>query len=327
MGKKIIVLFVLVALVVVPLAGPACGPERGIPAAELVPQRASLVADINLFRIFSDADAVNALNDAFAQFGDSQTLEELVEEVKQETGIDLRDFSKVVIFGDEDLDSYGGAILKGDFDPEDLAAIIEKGADGEVTTSSYRGYTLHLIKQDDGESAVCLLDDNTIALGTTVAVEDVVDVKEGGAGLSGPVFEVYSGMDDAWLRMTAQVPEEGLSDGIGAEESPINLAFLQDLQAAGLSFDKSGQAISLQFELYFKTTEAAAEAGKAIESLINLATLLPDVSPESLDMLKKIGVSVSGLFLTVSLDTTLAEIENLKEAMNMEESLVDSLTS
>jgi len=327
MGKKLVLLFVLIALVAVPLAGLGCGPEKGTPAAELVPQRASLVADVNLFRIFSDADAVNALNDAFAQFGDSKTLEDLVDEVKQETGIDLRDFSKAVIFGDGDLDSYGGAILKGDFDEEDLTAIIESSATGEVTTSSYKGYTLHLIKQDDKESAVCLLDGNTIALGTTIAVEDVIDVKEGGAGLSGPVQEVYSSMDDAWLRMAAQVPEEGLGDGIGGEQSPINLTFLQDLQAVGLSFDKSGQTISLKFKLYFETAEAATEAGKAIESLLNLATLLPDISPESLDMLKKISLSVSGLFLTVSLDTTLAEIESLTEALNMDGSLVDSLTS
>ena len=54
---------------------------------------------------------------------------------------------------------------------------------------SYKGYQLYVIAHEGLEMAICFLDERSIALGATVAIKDVVDVKEGATPLGGPVYE------------------------------------------------------------------------------------------------------------------------------------------
>ena len=93
-----LLVLVFMSAIVVGCETPGTGP--GLTAIELVPQDANLVANIQISEIINDQD----LSDAYAEFesepGQPQTLEEALDELVNETGIDLRDFSEVVIFAD-----------------------------------------------------------------------------------------------------------------------------------------------------------------------------------------------------------------------------------
>ena len=323
MGRKIILLIMVIVWSAVPALGIACATEKGTPAIDLVPQQANFAAEVNLSRIFTDPDVLDLVNEIGAQLEEPKTIDELLDQTEEKTGIDLRDFSKIVVFGDTEFERYVGAILKGDFDQEALIDSIESKFGEEMTTTSYKGYKLYLIRREGEELAICFLDDNSIALGATVTVEDVIDVKDGGDGLSGPVYEAYTSLGDAWLKAAAEVPEKAMGN-IAGVEIPVALKVFEDVQAAGFSFDKAGQALSVQFKLYFPTPDSATAAKEAIDNLMNLATLLPNVSPETLDMLKKLSVGVSGVSVTISLETTVAEIQSAVEAMVGDGLLVDS---
>jgi len=310
MVKKTAFLFMVIALVAVSVVGIGCGAEKGTPAIDLVPQKANFAADVNLYRIFIDPDVLHLVNEIGAKLEEPKSVDELLDQVKQKTGIDIRDFSKIMIFGATEFERYVGAIVKGDFDQVALIYSIESAFGEKMTPTSYKGYQLYLITHEDEEVAICLLDENSIALGATVTVEDVIDVKEGATGLSGPVYEAYASLDDAWFKMAAEVPKEAMGD-ITFGDIPIPLKVFEDVRAAGFSFDKSGQALSAQFKLYFSTSESADAAGEAITSLMDLIKFLPNVSPEILDILQGLTVSVSGAWVTMSLQTTVAEIQSL----------------
>jgi len=314
MVKKTAFLFMVIALVAVSVVGIGCGAEKGTPAIDLVPQKANFAADVNLYRIFIDPDVLHLVNEIGAKLEEPKSVDELLDQVKQKTGIDIRDFSKIMIFGATEFERYVGAIVKGDFDQVALIYSIESAFGEKMTPTSYKGYQLYLITHEDEEVAICLLDENSIALGATVTVEDVIDVKEGATGLSGPVYEAYASLDDAWFKMAAEVPKEAMGD-ITFGDIPIPLKVFEDVRAAGFSFDKSGQALSAQFKLYFSTSESADAAGEAITSLMDLIKFLPNVSPEILDILQGLKVSVSGAWVTISLETTVAELRSLLQGI------------
>lgn len=316
MVKKTAFLFMGIALVIIAVVGIGCGPEKGIPAIDLVPQRADIVADVDLYRIFTDPDVLNLANEIGAKLEEPKTVDELVDQLKQEIGIDLYDFSKIMLFGATEFEHYVGAIVKGDFDQAALIGSIDSRFGEEMVTTSYKGYKLYLVTREDEEIAISVLDDNSIALGATVAVEDIIDVKEGATGLSGAVYEAYASMGDAWVKAAAEVPDEAIGD-LPFGEIPGSLEVFEDVRAVGFSLDKSGQALSAQVKLFFSTSDSAAATGEAITSLMNLIAFLPNVPPEIVDILEELTVSVSGTWVTISLETSVAEIRSLMRGVEL----------
>lgn len=322
MVKKVALLLMLIALLATSLVVGCAGVPPAITAIDLVPQQANFVASIQISRILSDADLIAAYNEAAKGRDQPQTFDELLNQVEEATGIDPRDFSEAVIFGDteslgESGAQYLGAIVTGTFDTEALIESIEQAIGEEMTTTDYKGYQIYSITIDSDEAALCFLSDDSFVCGSVAAVKDVIDVKEGAPCLSGPIAEAYDSLGDVWIKAAAEVPEEAMAQ-IPEAEIPIGLEAFWDVQVVGFGFNKVGQLLSAQLKLYFSSSASAADAETMINSLISfIPIMMPpgEIPPEVIALLDGLDVSRSGQWVTISLQTTVTEVQNLVEAM------------
>lgn len=340
MVKKVVPLLLIIALFVSSLVAVGCEPAPVIVAIDLVPQEANLVASIQISRILTDADLIAAYDGWEKDPEMPQTFEQAMDQVADEIGIDPRDFSEAVIFGDiESEDYYLGAIITGTFDREALIESIEGAIGEEMTITEYKGYQIYEatievpgeamevpeeawggippdepIGIEELEIAICFLSDDSFVCGSIDAVRDVIDVKEGEPGLSGTVAEAYISLGDVWIKVAAEMPEGWMGE-IPEEEVPIGLEAFEDVQVVGFGFNKAGQTLSAQIKLYFSSSQSAAAAEDTISGLISLISILPDIPPELGDILDGLDVGRSGPWVTISLTATMTEIENLVEAI------------
>ncbi len=314
MIKKIIPLILCVALIA-GLAGTGCSSAPPpVPLTEPIPQMANLVASIQINEILTDEDLIEAYNEAEKDPEMPETVEEAMQEVEDEIGIDPRDFSEAVVFSDTECeDGYWGAIITGTFDEEGLIENIEQEIGEELTYTDYRGYKRYA--DEAGENGLCFLSDNAFLIGTLDAVEDSLDVAAGYAmPLEGPVVDTYEAFGDVWIRVAAKLPPESIED-ITGDEIPLKSETLERVEAVGASLNKVGQNASLEIRVCL-TSPVLAEALKVI--LVGIKTyfqISEDLPAEAVDVIKKIVLSRSGSCTVLMLTATVHEIEDLAESI------------
>lgn len=308
MGRKVVFLFLAIALLAGLSAVLGCEAEKaekkGIAAIDLVPQTANIAASVDLNRIFADDDVLDIINQIAANLEEPKTVDELLAQVEEEAGIDLRDFFEVLIFGDFESEDYLGAIVKGDFEQEALIGSIENAVGEELSASDYKGYQIYNIP--DQEMAICFLNSNTILGGSRAAVKDAIDVKEGAPSLGKPIYDTYSILGDAWVKVAAEVPAEAMDEM--PEELPPGFNTFLDMQAIGLSFNKVGVNLSLQLKLLFPNSANAEDAKGAFDALKGMLAFIPDLPGEATEIVDRLNVEQSGSWLTISFEATKAEI-------------------
>ena len=195
MGSKKLFSWLLVLVVVSASVAGCKAAELGLTATEsvltamdFVPQDANLLAKIQISKIINDRDLRDAYDNATKEPEQPQTVEEALNELVTETGIDLRDFTQAVIFADitalEQTD-YLGVIAEGTFNEEQLIDNLEEQAGEELTTSDYKGYKLYTrgsnkyrlyIDEEEG-FGIAFLSDRMLLLGTTKVLKDAIDAR------------------------------------------------------------------------------------------------------------------------------------------------------
>jgi len=306
MGKKVIFLFMAIVLVAGLGGVIGCETEKGIAAIDLVPQTANLAASVNLNRIFADEDVLDIINEIAANLEEPKTVDELLDQVKEKAGVDLRDFSEVLVFGDFESEDYLGAIVKGDFDQAALIDSIESAIGEELSSSDYKGYEIY--SSPSNEAAICFLSSDTILVGSRVAVKDAIDVKEGAPSLDEPIYGTYNALGDAWFTVAAEMPAEAMAEI--SEELPPGLDALLSMQTIGLSFNKVGVNLSFQLKLLYPNSTSAEDAKGAFDALKGMLAFIPDLPDEVTEIVDRLFVSQSGSWLTISLEATKAEIRD-----------------
>lgn len=293
-----------------------CG-APGLTATEFIPQNANLIANIQISKIINDRH----LRDAYAEFekepGQPQTLEEALDELVDETGIDLRDFSEVVIFADTATlaqAGYLGVIIEGTFNESQLIDSIEQEAGEEFTTSDYKGYSLYT---DEGEEfGIAFLTNRVLLLGTMEAVRDAIDVSKGDREqVSGLIVDAYNRLGDALIKFAFELPEEAreaLTEELMPGEIPISLDSFADIDIVGFALNKRAETITIQISPHFLSTDSAQDAKDTLSGAISLFRGMLEI-PEVKDLLGKIEVNVTDSWVTIALEITLSEIEELAE--------------
>jgi len=293
-----------------------CG-APGLTATEFIPQDANLIANIQISKIINDRH----LRDAYAEFekepGQPQTLEEALDELVDETGIDLRDFSEVVIFADTATlaqAGYLGVIIEGTFNESQLIDSIEQESGEEFTTSDYKGYSLYT---DEGEEfGIAFLTNRVLLLGTIEAVKDAIDVSKGDREqVSGLIVDAYNRLGDALIKFAFELPEEAreaLTEELMPGEIPISLDSFADIDIVGFALNKRAETITIQISPHFLSTDSAQDAKDTLSGAISLFRGMLEI-PEVKDLLGKIEVNVTDSWVTIALEITLSEIEELAE--------------
>ena len=313
-SKKLFSWLLVLVLMLVTAAG--CETSE-LTAVELIPQDANLIANIQVSKIVNDQDLREAYDKAKKKPGQPQTAEEALNEAVEETGIDFRDFSEVIIFGNVTRwtqEEYLGVIVEGTFDEKQFIDNIGEKTGKEFTTSDYKGYKLYIDQLD--KFGVVFLSDRMLLFGAVEAVKDAIDVSKGDKRpASGIIFDTYNRLGDALIKFAFEVPEE-VQETLAEEsipgEIPISMESFANIDILGFVFDKKADTITVQITPHFLSTESAEDARDMLSGVISLFKGTLQV-PEIKELLGKIEVSVTDSWMTIAFEITLSEIERLTE--------------
>lgn len=259
----------LVGIVLLLAAG--CGAEKDA-LERMVPAGSSLIAEVDLARVLEDED-LEALYGALARGEEApRTLDELLDETLDEIGLDLRQFSTLVLFGDASrVREHYAIIAQGTFDEDDVLAAVA-GANG-VTLSpiKYKGRSVHTGK----DVALTFLGGDTLSLGTPAAVRSVVDVREGDLDrVSGKLSDAFEGLGEPVVRVALEPPPgvSGLSGLLPEflQDLPLELGIFEEIEIVGTLADKRGDTIFAETRVDFTSDSAASDAADALEGLIKI---------------------------------------------------------
>lgn len=279
---------------------------------DLVPQHANFIADVQLGKIINDQEFRSAYAAEKKSPQEPQTVDAALDKMVQETGIDLRNISRGVVFGDVnnlEQDSYLGAIVEGTFNQATFISNLEAKSKEKFTTSDYKGYKLYT--SQNGEPSLAFLSDGMLLFGSTKAVKDTIDVSKGDSTrLSGQVLNMYNQVNGGSLVSAAfLIPESArqeLSKPIA--EIPFSLKPLADADMVGFAMSKDVQSVTLQVNIHFVSTSSAGDAKDTFSGAITTLKGM-SVSSDVKDLLGKIEVTVSGSTLTLTLKATLSQLE------------------
>lgn len=314
--KKVTLLVLGLVLVVAGTVG--CGVrEPGI--MELIPQGANLIASIHVGKIANDPDLRNAYNTMEKDPVQPSTFEEALDELVEEIGIDLRDFSQAVVFADistmEQAD-YIAVIAEGTFDEMQLIDDIQLRTGENFTTSDHRGYRIYSDERED--IAIAFLSDSMLVFGAMAAVRHTIDVSEGDREqVSGALLDTYNGLGDALVKLAVELPEEVLgafSEEMIPGDIPISLELFADIDILGFAFDKDAETIAIQVSAHFLSADSARDAGDALSGVISLFKGIAE-APELKELLGNIEVSATGSNVIIAFEATISELEHLAETL------------
>jgi len=266
MAKKI--LFTLVwGLVLVSTVAAGCSdPESNFTFTpiELVPQRASMIADIQVSQIIEDPDLKETFAGVDKEPGQPQTFDEAMQQMVEETGIDLRDIDRILMFGDiaalEQTD-YVALIAEGDFDEEQLISNVEEQTGEEFTIGEYKGYTMY--QEGFEEYSIVFLNDKMLIAGTTQAIKDAIDVSKGIRDkASGVLIDTYNQLGDPLVKAVIELPEEAwaaLDEEPAVGDFPLSMEAFSDIDILGLAFSKEAETITIEITPHFLSTDSVVD--------------------------------------------------------------------
>ena len=311
-------------------------PVRISPAA---PQRADLLCRIEMGKILDNeafAELFRVLATQNAEI--PQTLDVALNEVKNKAGTDLRDITEAVVFADTStLDGYlgspqgsksapyFGALVEGDLDEISFILSIEEGTAQMLKRRDYQDHVIYTIAAlDDQEevlSVACPADGNFV-IGTSQAVEDVIDVIAGlQEPISGEVFDLYSQLGDTPAKLASAVPEyltEQIPEQIALGPINVSLSSFRDIDYATLILTGNEAVIDAVACLEFTSADSARTSDQLLSTGILAAkNLMPDHAVR--ELLSRVQISRSGSFVSLTLALSVSEIESLISLMSAEE--------
>ena len=305
----------LLVLVLMSATVVGCGASKT--AIELVPRDANLIAVIQVSKIINDRDLRDAYDEAEKDSGQPQTIEEALDELVEEVGVDLRDCQQAVIFADTTTLAqvgYLGIIIEGSFDEEQFIDNIEEKAGEELTTSDYKGYKLYTDETE--EFGIAFLSNEVLLLGTTNAVKDTIQVSTGDRRkVSGIILDTYNQLGDALIKCAFELPKEAreaLTEELVPDEIPFSLESFADIDIVGFALNKEADTITIQINPHFLSTDSAEDAKDTLSgAIILLRGVMQD--PEIKELLGKVEVTGADSWVTISFEITISEIERLTE--------------
>jgi hypothetical protein len=304
----------------------ACGgsARTGL-AREMVPSNANLIAQVQVAKLLQDADFQSLYQQAPKGIGEPQSFDELMDMVHQETGVDFRQFTSAVLFADVTRDEeYFGIIGRGQVNEEQLVSATEESGGYVLDTMDYAGQQIYFAPEDADTPALAFLGDDTLALGTLPAVQDVIDVQQGNLDrISGKVYDTFNGLGDPLFSMAMEVPPDAMTDlddsfggGQGFGMMPAMDAF-RDLDVISLVLDKPGNDLKVEAMLDFFTAESASKMSDTLDGFLKLAAgFAPDAGTQTL--LQKLDLSVSETRLTIKFQAPISEIQEASRTMDQD---------
>ncbi len=308
------VLLILFITVLVVFSANGC--QSSYQAIELVPEKANLIATIEISKIVEDKDIRDTYESMEKAPDQPRTVDELIGKIFEDSGMDIDDFSRVLLFGDmSDLErsEYICFIVEGNFDENRFIDNVEENTGEKLSTSVYKSHDLYINEKD--ETTFAFLGDKTLLVGSNRAVKDSIDVNEGdGKPADNQLIDTYQRYDDALISVAFKVTgdtQDIFSQDI-TDDMPFSMGAFNEMDMIGFSLDKENEFLNAVFELHLPDSESAQDVHDAISGLISLFKGLMD-EPEVKEMLGNIEISVSNSWVTINMEIDLSQIEDLME--------------
>ncbi|MBA7574890.1 hypothetical protein ES708_16705 [subsurface metagenome] len=332
-------LFVIAGIILIMLAVvafPSCRSYQAPPASSslslFVPQRADLVVKIEIEQILNDADFAY-LYQRFSAVdpGMPRTVDQALDQVTDETGIDLRDFRQVVAFANTSevaqfMESpypggpYWGALLKGSFAEKRMMLAIAGLFDRDFENYRYKGAKIYYYTEGrEVLLSFTFVSNDLIVVGSTRAVEDTIDVMAGDyEPISGIVYNLYESLPQAYFKAAFSVPPSITREIPSGQEIDqdlhLNLRPLRDVNIVGFTFGKIGSTTTTEVELHCTHIDSAQEIEELVRDLLGLGRLVaPD--PRLKHHLDNVEVTSYGSVFSLRITETIADIEDLIEML------------
>jgi len=298
----------------------------------LVPQRADLIAGVEIQQMLNDGDFAYLYRRFAAANPDMpRTVNDALDQVTAETGIDPRDFRQAVAFANtSDLvqsmgspylgEPYWGALLKGSFAEKRMILAISDLFSGEFETHRYKGAKIYTFTEgQEALFSVTFVNNELMVVGSTRAVEDTIDVMVGDKQpISGVVYDLYQSLGSAFLKIAFSVPPSISAEIPATEEIDdfhLTLRPLRDVDMAGYAFSKIGSTTITEVELHCAYADSAQEIEELVRDLLGLGRLLV-LDPELKHHLDHVEATTYGSVFSLRITETIAEIEDLIELLS-----------
>jgi hypothetical protein len=310
MKSLLIVTSVLLTMALLTACG---GPQPAVRSSHLVPPNASFIAQIQLEKLLQDADFAELVGQASPGLGQAHSLDDLLDQVQREVGVDFRQFQSALLFADVAQDGeYFGVIARGQVNQDRLLSALEDSGEYTVSTVDYAGHRVYVDHTDADNPAIAILNDEILVLGSLVAVQDVIDVRQGNLPQAGgAVYDAFAGLGEPLFSMAMTPPQAAAGDiqgslGPGFGMMPA-LDALADLEIVSLVVDKPGGDLKVEATLDFLTAQSANDLRYALDGFLNLAAAFtPD--PETRALLKRVEARVQDSRLTIKFQAPVSQI-------------------
>jgi hypothetical protein len=245
---------------------------------KLVPAAANTIIQIQVGKILSNS-AIQIAYDELAKTKPAwpQTVNDVLSQLVQKTGIDLSTISSVVLFADiestgQTQESYSGIIVAGKFKESELIAKIQQQIKQDFTTSDYKGLTVYSAPKDQYE--IVFLSKSQLVLGSAKAVQDVVDVSKGNQpAVSGTIIDTLNRFGSALIVGASILPENLRNQLVGKvpQQTTLSMKSLQDMDIIGFAIDQPSLNLSFRIDAHFTVAASAKDAQDTISGLISVA--------------------------------------------------------
>jgi hypothetical protein len=314
------------------------GPPDSTPPPAAIPQRANFLAKVELAEIMNDEDFGGLYHEVAAQEGIlPETLDDALDEVQREIGVNLRDFADATVFADalslpEVMESYPygadsaywGVLVRGELDESTFIDGVESKIGKELPRNSYQSLTIYAVTdahEQDVALSLAFPADGEMVIGADAAVRDFIDVAVGlEEPMSGMVYDLYCELGDALVRLASIVPES-LTEQIPAEvpvgPATLSLLCFREIEYATLVIVKDEGIVNAELCLVFSNEDSARDSQSLLWIASKLgASVVPD--PNIGELLSGTQISRSGVSVYLTLALTTSEIEELTLALLQE---------
>ncbi|PKB71158.1 MAG: hypothetical protein BZY87_07080 [SAR202 cluster bacterium Io17-Chloro-G6] len=313
-----------ITILLLGLAAAACGGNDSSSGSfeDMVPQRANIVGSVDVDQF---VDVINMDLEQLFELMASDTLDG-PEGINEFFDIDparivelFGEVNRADIFAEAEADGnseYFGVVLHGTFDENAVIALLQVASDGDLVQEDFMGTDVYTLPDDSDEITLSFLDSETLAIGSSGAVKDMIDLRGGDAeSASGPMIEVFEDLRQGVFGFAAEVPQdafagEDLGSVPGLGDLPISLDFLSSLEIVGLGGKLNNDSLDLLISMDFTNDDAAETLEGFINGIVTLASgFSPD--PRTTELLSSLEIDQDGRRLTITIEIPESELSDI----------------
>ena len=220
--------------------------------------------------------------------------------------------------------SYSAIIMKGKLEQTKLLTAIEAALEETLTASTHNGQQIH--SDTSGAISLAFVGSDGLAIGTTKAVKDIIDVMEGTQNsVQGDILREYNALSGDLVKLAIILPQDMLDEGTDFEipvEIPLigdmlNPSMVEGLHAISLSLDKKGDSLPLTATLCFDDADSAQSIASQLDIITGFVGTAVDMGfiPAEYQaltgMLEGLEVNVNGSCTEIALELPISSFKDI----------------